>query len=271
MPDGNVTASSTPAEPGPADPRLDDPRCAIPPHRGEHYYQVLARLHRTLRPATYLEIGIRDGRSLAFAHCDAIGIDPAFQIIPAAVANKPSCHLFRMGSDAFFARHDPTAILGAPIDIAFLDGMHLFEFLLRDFLHVERYCRPNSVIVLHDCLPTDIGMARRERGAPTGPGGLPTRNATAWTGDVWRMLPALREHRPELRLAALDAVPTGLVLVTGLDPSSTVLRERYFDIVEECHALDLGAIGLDAFVASQQPRPTRSLTTEAEFAAHFWL
>jgi hypothetical protein len=275
MPEGAASALDQPrpaAASAPApDPRLEDPRFAIPPHTGEHYYQVLARLHRLLRPETYLEIGIRDGRSLALAHCASIGIDPAFQLVPTAVANKPSCHLYRMGSDAFFARHDPKAVLGAPIDIAFLDGMHLFEFLLRDFIQAERHCRPNSVVVLHDCLPTDIGMARRERGAPTGPEGLPTRSATAWTGDVWRILPILRARRPELRILALDAAPTGLVLVTGLDPASRVLEERYFDIVEEGHALDLGAIGLGAFVEAQQVRPTRSLTTETDLARHFWL
>lgn len=253
----------------PPDPRLEDPRFAVPPLAGEHYYQVLTRLHRVLEPQSYLEIGIRDGRSFALARCASVGIDPAFNIIPAAVVNKPASHLYRMASDAFFARHDPKALLGGPVDIAFLDGMHLFEFLLRDVMHVERHCRPNSILVLHDCLPSDIGMARRDRHWSEAAG--PTRSPSAWAGDVWKVLAILRALRPDLRIMVLDAAPTGLVLVTGLDPANTVLQERYFDIVEEYQALDLATIGLADFVAAQQVRPTRSLVTQADFARHFWL
>lgn len=267
--DQDVAATVPDAEAPPPDPRLADPRFAIPPHAGEHYYQVLTRLHRVLEPRSYLEIGIRDGRSFALARCASIGIDPAFNIIPAAVVNKPASHLFRMGSDAFFARHDPQALLGGPVDVAFLDGMHLFEFLLRDFMHVEQQCRPNSVIALHDCLPGDVGMTRRERAWTEAAG--PTRSQVAWTGDVWKVLSILRALRPDLRILALDAAPTGLVLVTGLDPASTVLRERYFDIVEEFQGLDLAGIGLAEFVEAQQVRPTRSLVTQADFARYFWL
>jgi len=136
-------------------------------------------------------------------------------------------------------------------------------------MHVERHCRPNSILVLHDCLPTDVGMTRRER--PWSAAAGPTRSPLAWTGDVWKVLAILRALRPALRILALDAAPTGLVLVTGLDPASTVLQERYFDIVEEYQALDLATIGLAEFVAAQQVRPTRSLVTQADFARHFWL
>ncbi len=62
----------------------------------------------------------------------------------------------------FFARHDLGGLLGKPISMAFLDGMHHFEYLLRDFINTEKHCSSNSVILLHDCLPTDRHVARRE-------------------------------------------------------------------------------------------------------------
>jgi hypothetical protein len=34
---------------------------------GNHYYQILERIHRYLRPATYVEIGIEEGLLLALA------------------------------------------------------------------------------------------------------------------------------------------------------------------------------------------------------------
>jgi hypothetical protein len=35
---------------------------------------------------------------------------------------------------------------------------------------------------------------------------------------VWKVVVWLRRHRPDLRVATLDVGPTGLAVVTGLDP-----------------------------------------------------
>lgn len=233
-------------------------------HQGERYIRVLRRLHAVLKPRSYLEVGIRRGVSLQLATCPTIGIDPAFRLDAPALANKSACHLFRMTSDAFFAAHDPKVLVGGPLDLAFLDGMHLFEFLLRDFINTEAHCRAGSVVVLHDCLPTDVAMTRRAQRYTPEHG--PTRAPGAWAGDVWKLVPILRRHRPDLKLLVLDAPPTGLVLISGLDPSSTVLRDRYDQIVAEYAALDLAAIGISAYAAEQDVQPTRSVATRADLA-----
>jgi hypothetical protein len=146
--------------------------------------------------------------------------------------------------------------------------MHLFEFLLRDFMNTEAHCRPNSIIALHHCVPTDVGMTRRD---PHGPSEGLTRNAGMWTGDVWKIVPTLRKCRPELRIHVLDAPSTGLVLITGLDPASTTLRQSYFDIVGEAAGLDLAAIGIDQLRTALDLRSTRDYVGEQAIARHFWL
>lgn len=182
------------------------------------YLDVLARLHDTVRPRTYLEIGIRNGWSLAQARsdCAILGIDPEF-FIDAELSGR--VRLRRTTSDAYFATEDPTDWLGAPIDMAFIDGMHLAEFALRDFIHVERHCRPGSIIVFDDMLPRSVDEAARDR------------HTQAWTGDVFRVREILAEQRPDLELTLLDTDPTGLLLVTGLDPQSTILSDRFDEIV----------------------------------------
>lgn len=97
------------------------------------------------------------------------------------------------------------------LSFSFLDGMHLFEFLLRDFIAAEKASGPNGVIAMHDCCPFSHEMTTRDLdNLPQGGG--------AWTGDVWKLIPILREYRPDLKLTVLNAAPTGLVFVSGLKP-----------------------------------------------------
>lgn len=200
---------------------------------GPHYLEVLRRIHEHLRPQTYLEIGVEVGRSLTLAlpETRAIGIDPRPEI---AMPLGPLTTVYEMTSDEFFARHDAREKLGGlPIELAFIDGMHRFEFALRDFINVERNCTPGSTILFHDAYPLDRVTAARE---------CQTR---FWSGDVWRMVLALRKYRPDLRVHTVAAFPTGLGIVRGLDPGSRVLRERFAEIEREMLALDYSVLGAD--------------------------
>jgi methyltransferase family protein len=187
---------------------------AVPLLAGPRHEEILSALHAHLKPRTYLEIGVEHGETLRLARCPSIGIDPNMQIDHQAIGEKPACLLYRMGSDRFFETYDPEALLGDRIDFAFLDGMHLFEFLLRDFINVERHCRRNSLIVLHDYVPTDLYLARRHREDEALRG--TTRIVGGWCGDVWKMVLILREYRPDLRIYGFDAALTGMVIVTKL-------------------------------------------------------
>jgi hypothetical protein len=245
-----------------------NPRLFAPPLRGEQYLRFLERLHAALKPTRYLEIGVQAGHSLKIAKCSSIGVDPIIGIDNEALSGKPELFLFQKTSDRFFAEHNPVALLGGPVDLAFLDGLHLFEVLLRDFINAENVCRRNSVIVLHDCVPTDAGMTRRVQGSKVE---LPTRARGNWTGDVWKIVPLLRKHRPDLQIHVLDARPTGLVLITNLDPASNVLRESYFEIVASYRDLDLAEIGLTSFHDSLNVRSTNEFNTPEKLLQYFWL
>jgi hypothetical protein len=93
--------------------------------------------------------------------------------------------------------------------------------VLRDFANVERWASPDTVVVLHDCLPVDEVSAARER------------TTSLWTGDVWKVVPVLRDYRPDLRLTVIGASPSGLVVVEGLDPANRVLVDDAGRIAEE--------------------------------------
>jgi hypothetical protein len=53
---------------------------------------------------------------------------------------------FQMTSNDFFAAYNPRSILDWPIDFAFLDGLHLFEYMLSNFANVECFCQRDSIV-----------------------------------------------------------------------------------------------------------------------------
>lgn len=179
------------------------------------YLTLLQQVHADLRPGFYLEIGIRHGASLALAQGIALGIDPD----PAIDHPLPATtRILKATSDDFFELCASTLLQPAP-DLVFIDGMHLFEYALRDFMNVERHAKPSTLVVIDDIFPNHPMQARRER------------SSRLWTGDVWKLFICLSQERPDLILLPLDTRPTGLLLIVGLDSTHRGLWERYNPIV----------------------------------------
>ena len=174
------------------------------------YLDFLRGLHEAVRPRAYLEIGLRHGDSLALADCPSLGVDPAFNL---RVELGDNVELLRETSDEYFAAQ-PLKPLGGAGRLAFIDGMHLAEFALRDFVDVERLSPWTGVIVFDDILPRTVEEAARDR------------RTRAWTGDVYKVLGILARHRPDLICLRVGTQPTGLLLVLGLDPANRALTLR---------------------------------------------
>lgn len=177
----------------------------------------LEAAHRRLQPQAYLEIGVDKGHSLALSRCRSVGIDPAYSVLAELDGDIA---LMRTSSDEYFTRPDPLAPTGGvPFDLAFIDGLHLFEFALRDFINTERHCSPRAMCIIDDILPTSVDQAARDR------------HTGLWTGDVYWLVPVLRHYRPDLIVIPVSTTPTGMLVIMGCDPSSTVLADHYDEIL----------------------------------------
>lgn len=218
-----------------------------------HFLRVL---HELLKPATYLEIGVQSGTGMAqvLPTTAAIGVDPEpWGLAYTRLVNPATHQIVPVTSDAFFADVTP-----APIDFAFIDGMHLIEYVLRDFANCEERSASHGAIVVDDVLPYSAAIATREP--------LPGD----WTGDVWKLWPILAKWRPDLHLTAVNVEPTGLLVVQGLDPVAgpATLREHYDQITFTWVPVDLARD-----IAQPDPfttrvgtlRPDEALKTIAEF------
>jgi hypothetical protein len=138
---------------------------------------------------------------------------------------------------------------GEAFDLSFIDGLHLLEFAVRDFINVERYSSPTGVIIFDDVLPRTVDEAARQR------------HTQSWTGDVYHMLTVLARYRPELLVLPVATQPTGLLLVTDLDPTSTVLRDHYDDIMAEYRSPDPQPVPDIIFDRQLMLRPQRVLSS----------
>ncbi|MCD9874528.1 class I SAM-dependent methyltransferase [Streptomyces guryensis] len=207
-------------------------------------HEFLRGLHKATANRNYLEIGVNDGRSLTLSRVPSIAVDPAFKVVTEV---RCDVHLVKATSDDFFARDNPLAHLKGgrhplrnlrrgrspfgywrrtTLDLAFIDGMHLFEYALRDFINIEKHSDWSSVIVFDDMLPRSIDEAARDR------------HTNAWTGDVYKVIEILNRYRPDLVTVLVDTAPTGQLIVFGADPENTVLKDKYDEIIAEFEVPD---------------------------------
>ena len=177
------------------------------------YFHLLADAHRRLRPKRYLEIGVNEGHSLRLGGPETriVGVDPAPQVWD---LNHSNWEIISATSAEFFRRSDVTKLLGGPVDLAFVDGLHHFEVALADVLSVERYAHASTVVLLHDVLPIDAITSERKR------------TTAIWSGDVWKVVVLLRHHRPDLSVSTLGVGPTGMAVITGFGQLEETLPDQ---------------------------------------------
>jgi hypothetical protein len=199
---------------------------------GASYLVLLEEIQRRLLPRTYLEIGVNEGHSLrtVLPGTRAVGIDPEPRL-----GEIGDAVVFPFTSDEFFARHDLRAVLqGVPLDLVFIDGMHLFEFVLRDLINVGRYAAPATTVLLHDCYPISAETATREH------------MTYLWTGDVWKVVLCLKDYCREVDVCVVDAPPAGLGIVRHLNAGTSArLQHRYDEIVDRFVDLDYSVLERD--------------------------
>jgi hypothetical protein len=180
------------------------------------YRSILKKIHDRLKPRRYFEIGVDDGGSISLAKCPSVGIDPDFELV--STLQSPT-QIFRMESDAFFSDQALCSqVFKDGIDLAFIDGMHLAEYVLRDFINVEKRVGDSCVVLIDDVFPEQFAMAERDRAF------------NAWCGDVYKIIPILREYRPDLEIHVFEAFAgpyrKGVALIYKLDQSDKVLTDN---------------------------------------------
>jgi hypothetical protein len=202
---------------------------------GPEYREVLGFLDRVLEPRVYLEIGAKNAASLEVSNATVrrIGVDPV-PIVDRDLGERTD--VLAMTSDAFFAAEAAAMfeMYGKP-DLVFIDGLHSFAQTLTDFMNAERFGHAQTVICLHDTLPLDEASSYPPE----------ARRTRFWTGDSWRMVACLRVLRPDLKIANVRSGPSGLCVVSGIDPHSNLLSDNYHDALHRFRDLETPVLPRD--------------------------
>ena len=184
-----------------------------------NYLDFLKALHKNIYEG-YFEIGTRTGVSLALSNSPSVSIDPFFQLNTNPVGNKDLCLMFQETSDSFFENR-LSLLSDIKCQLAFIDGMHLFEYALRDFINLAKISSEKSLFLFHDTIPWTFEMTTRNyKDLPRG---------AAWTGDVWKLAHIFIDAGMKDNVKLLTSAPSGLLAVLSPDKKSVSMLENNYD------------------------------------------
>ena len=146
----------------------------------------IQKLIAAMNYKTYMEIGVASGSTWKNVVADKkIAIEPRFSF-DWVTHTLPGEFLYQMRSDEYF-RILPQK---TEVDIAFIDGLHTFEQVLRDILNVMSVLSPKGVILLDDTVPIDefSAMTDQSTAIASRKAAMGSNAHISWHGDVYKSL-----------------------------------------------------------------------------------
>ncbi len=151
----------------------------------------------------YLEIGVNEGKTFhQIKAFEKVGVDPEYLFdVPTARIEHPENTYVVKTSDEYFYH-----VFGKrkPFDVVFIDGLHCFDQVLRDFINSCELLSAGGVVIIDDVMPRDfisslpsIDMMfamRRAQGSP---------DAT-WMGDVYKLIFFISAFMPAFSYATVE-------------------------------------------------------------------
>ncbi len=176
---------------------------------------------------SYLEIGVFNGHVFfRVKSLFKVAIDPEFRfdslrklgktfINPYNIFNR----YYQKTSDDFFYNDAAALFSKKKIGIALVDGMHQYDFALRDVENILNYLADDGVIIMHDCNPATASAGRNfDEWQQQGMSGQ-------WNGDVWKVIVHLQSLRNDVNAFVLDC-DYGLGVITKRAPEKTLSFSR---------------------------------------------
>ena len=173
------------------------------------------RLVQEKKFKNYLEIGVFLGKVFFYVSAQSkIAVDPKFRFgiyrklkRVFKKINNLWAKFYEKTSDDFFSQDAKAIYEDKKIDLCLVDGMHEYEYALRDVENTLNYLQSGGVIIMHDCNPQTPEEAYSfEKWKEI-------NFQSNWNGDVWKTIVHLRSLRDDINVFVLDC-DHGLGVVT---------------------------------------------------------
>jgi Methyltransferase domain len=177
--------------------------------------KVIIALMKFRRLNNYFEIGVHNGHVLFKIRSNfKIAVDPDFVFDFFRKAGKILMNpynlfnrYFEKTSDDFFRQDAERVFANKNVQIALIDGLHQYDYALRDIENTLKYLSDDGVILVHDCNPLSHSASGTwQEWQASGEKGF-------WNGDVWKAIVHLRSTRRDINIFVLDC-DHGLGVVT---------------------------------------------------------
>ena len=169
-----------------------------------------------LRAQKYLEVGVDKGLTFADVKIkERTAVDPQFKFDPTPFVNE-NTEFHEQTSDHFFSEIEIETIF----DLLFIDGLHQFEQVVRDFSNAIIHSHPRSVIILDDTKPNDIYSASPLPEETLKFRRLTGSQDTSWHGDVYKVVFYIHDFWPALNYRTI---------VGSGNPQTLVWRSKNFN------------------------------------------
>jgi hypothetical protein len=211
-----------------------------------HSARRINNLARRLNIQSYLEIGVNEGDTFRLIEIpERTGVDPTLRFDPDTLRNQ-STQLFSVTSDAYFA----SLPIGAKFDVIFIDGLHTFEQVVRDFSNAILHSHDRTVIILDDTRPSDVYSSLPDPRETSKFREMFRSESKDWHGDVFKAVFYLHDFWPSVNYRTLASGGNPQTLVWRSESShrepvfnnlETISRLTFFDLHRHIDVLRLAS------------------------------
>jgi len=148
-------------------------------------YELINSLALINNATTYLEVGVENGETF-----NKVEISNKTAVDPICGFEKQSFvgNFYEMTSDKFF---DEAISKNLKFDLIFLDGLHQWEFAMRDFVNATLLSHKKTIIIIDDVYPSDYFSQLRSQSDCLNFKKAANHIDRNWMGDVYKILPLL--------------------------------------------------------------------------------
>jgi tetratricopeptide (TPR) repeat protein len=185
---------------------------------------ILSYLHSHSKFQSYLEIVNWDqdiGNSLAKTNTTTISI--SHQTLKISTSNR---YFFKAHPNLFFNKVNLSDIIQSKLGMIYIASDNDLPQFLIALIYLSDYITPKTIICVKNTYPLD-GITSSER-----------KYTSFWTGNIWKLVPVLKEFFPSINIKTLKAFPAGVSIMNNFDATAgKILRCNFPEIINYADSL----------------------------------